>query len=115
MAKAKSSTTKIGNTKVVGATDADKQAIRAAKASVKAEKERGLDNATARAEARKTGKSAAIKRGDETPEAKRTTAEKSAAAKKMFKDADEAALVGLPSDMTHEQNENRVRRAALGY
>lgn len=55
------------------------------------------------------------KRGDQTPEAKGTRAAKSAAAEKMFKDADEAALVGLPPDMTHEQNDNRLRRSALGY
>jgi hypothetical protein len=55
------------------------------------------------------------KRGDQTPEAKSTQAEKKAAAEKMFRDADEASLVGLPPDMTHEQNENRLRRSALGY
>lgn len=60
-------------------------------------------------------KTQVTKRGDQTPEAQTTPKAKSAAAEKMFKDADHAALVGLPPDMTHEQNENRLRRAALGY
>ena len=55
------------------------------------------------------------KRGDQAPESGSTAKERSAKAEKMFKDADQAALVGLPADMTHEQNENRLRRAALGY
>jgi hypothetical protein len=67
---------------------------------------------TAKPRARKTQ---VQKRGDQAPEAKDSTKAKSAAAEKMFKDADHAALVGLPPDMTHEQNENRIRKAALGY
>jgi hypothetical protein len=57
----------------------------------------------------------AVKRGDQAPEAKTTAKAKSDAAEKMFKDADEAALRGLPPDMTREQHETMVRRAALGY
>lgn len=55
------------------------------------------------------------KRGDQAPEAKRTPAEKSKAAQKLFDDADKAALAGLPPDMTVEQHANHVRRSALGY
>ena len=57
----------------------------------------------------------ATKRGDQAPEAKRTDAAKSNAAEKMFKDADEAALRGLPPGMTRDQHETMVRKAALGY
>lgn len=57
----------------------------------------------------------AQKRGDQAPEAKSTTSAKSAAAEKLFKDADQAAAMGLPVDMTVEQRENQVRRSALGY
>lgn len=64
---------------------------------------------------RKSTARTATKRADQAPEAKRTTADKSAAADKMFKDADEAALRGLPADMTRDQHETMVRRAALGY
>lgn len=67
------------------------------------------------AKKKSTARKSPIKRGDQAPEAKRTTAAKSDAAEKMFKDADEAALRGLPPDMTVEQRENQVRRAALGY
>ncbi len=101
-AKAKSSTTKIGNAKVVGATAADKQAIRAAKAEV-------------RAEAKKPAKVRQTNRGDKTPEAKASKAEKQDAAKKLFTDADTAARLGIHPDTTVEQHENRARLAALGY
>jgi hypothetical protein len=57
----------------------------------------------------------AVQHGDQTPEAKATPKEQSDAAKKMFADADEAARAGFPPDMTVEQHENHVRRAALGY
>jgi hypothetical protein len=40
---------------------------------------------------------------------------KDPATEKMFKDADKAAMAGLPEDMTVEQRENQVRRGALGY
>ena len=40
---------------------------------------------------------------------------KDPATEKMFKDADAAAMAGLPEDMTVEQRENQVRRSALGY
>lgn len=62
-----------------------------------------------------TAKTAALKRGGETPEAQPTAKEASAAAEKMFKDADAAALQGLPPDITREQRENQIRRGALGY
>lgn len=70
-----------------------------------------------KASARKAGnvKRQVTKRGDQAPEAGRTAKDRSARAAKMFKDADEAALRGLPPDMTVEQHENHVRRAALGY
>jgi len=67
----------------------------------------------AKAKTRKT--SSPTKRADQAPEAKATTKAQSAAAEKMFKDADEAALHGLPPDMTREQHETMVRRAALLY
>lgn len=57
----------------------------------------------------------ATTRSTDTPEAKSTNRAKSAAAERMFENADEAALHGLPETMTTEQNENRLRRAALGY
>jgi len=69
----------------------------------------------AKAKSTTTAKTQVQKRGDQTPEAKTTRAAKSEAAEKMFKDADAASLVGLPPDMTHEQNENRIRRSVLGY
>ena len=62
-----------------------------------------------------TTKRATTKSGDAAPETKRTTAAKSGAAEKLFKDADEAARAGLPPDMTVEQRETQVRRAALGF
>lgn len=55
------------------------------------------------------------KRADQAPEAKTTTKAQSDAAEKLFKDADQAALTGLPPDMTNEQRENQVRKSALGY
>ena len=70
----------------------------------------------AKAAAKKaTARKSAIKRGDQTPEAKKTPAAQSDAAEMMFKDADEAALRGLPADMTRDQHETMVRKAALGY
>jgi hypothetical protein len=60
-------------------------------------------------------KTQVMKRADQTPEAKRTPTEKAAAAEKMFKDADAAAMAGFPPDLTTEQHENIVRKAALGY
>ena len=69
---------------------------------------------TAKATARATPKKRVTQRGDKAPEAKATTKEQSAAAEKLFKDADEAARAGLPPDMTVEQRENQVRLAALG-
>lgn len=57
----------------------------------------------------------AVQTTTDTAEAKRTTAAKSAATEKQFKDADMASILGLPEDMTREQHENHVRRAALGY
>lgn len=97
MAKAK--TTRIGKTTVKGATDADKQAIAAAKAEVRAED---------------AGTTQVQKRGDQASEAQPTRAAKSKAAEKMFADADAAALRGFPPDLTTEQHENIVRRAATG-
>jgi hypothetical protein len=69
----------------------------------------------AKRSAKTTAKRSPIKRADQTPEAKATTKAASAAAEKMFKDADEAALHGLPPDMTRDQHETMVRKAALGY
>lgn len=69
----------------------------------------------AKATTKKTATRQVQKRGDQAPETKATTKAQSAAAEKMFKDADEAALHGLPVDMTHEQRETMVRKAALGY
>lgn len=63
----------------------------------------------------KTAKKHATTQPDETPEAQATPAAKSKAAAKMFKNADEAARAGLPPDITVEQNEKRLTRAALGY
>ena len=61
-----------------------------------------------------TTRKAATTANDQTAEAKRTTSAQSAAAEKMFKDADEAALHGLPVDLTVEQREKQVSIAALG-
>lgn len=69
----------------------------------------------AKAKKTTTHKTQVTKRGDQTPEAKSSTAEATRAAQKMFDDADKAALLGLPEDITVEQRENQVRRAALGY
>lgn len=80
-------------------------------AKAKTTKAKARTTAKAKAPA---AKAAAIKRGDETPEAKATTAEQKAVAEKMFKDADAAALRGLPPDLTVEQHEALVRKAALG-
>lgn len=99
---AKSKTSRAGKTTIKGANAADKQNIALAKASAKADKAA-------------TPKTQAQKRGDQAPEAKSSKAAKSAAAEKLFKDADAAAKSGLPHDITKEQHENHVRRAALGY
>lgn len=55
------------------------------------------------------------KRGDQAPEAQTTKAGKEKAADELFQDADRAALLGMPPEMTNEQRENQVRKAALGY
>lgn len=60
-------------------------------------------------------KRAVTKRGDQAPEAKATPKAKTEAADKMFADADEAARAGFPPDLTREQHENIVRRAATGF
>ena len=57
----------------------------------------------------------AVQTTADTAEAKTTTRSKAAASEKQFASADEAAMAGLPADMTKEQRENQVRRAALGY
>jgi hypothetical protein len=57
----------------------------------------------------------AVQNTTDTAEARRTTAAKTAATEKQFANADEAALRGLPENLTREQHENQVRRAALGY
>jgi hypothetical protein len=44
-----------------------------------------------------------------------TTTTKAAATEKAFKDDREAALRGLPPDVTVEQLENHARRQVLGY
>jgi hypothetical protein len=111
MAKAKTSTVKVGNTTIKGATDADKQNIALGK------KAASLDKATARGSSADIAKfrDSPVKRGDQAPEAKSTPKQQSEAAEKLFKDADQAALLGLPKDMTVEQRENQVRKAAFGY
>lgn len=68
----------------------------------------------------KTTRSTTRKSADGSTTATRTNrasnpTAKDAATEKMFKDADQAALLGLPEDMTVEQRENQVRRGALGY
>lgn len=70
--------------------------------------------------AKKATKKAAAKRqvtqsGDEAPDTKRTVKEQQAATKKLFEDADKAALAGYPPDLTVEQRENMARRNALGF
>jgi hypothetical protein len=65
--------------------------------------------------ATKTTTKRATTRSDQTPEAKRTAKDQSAAAQKMFDNAEDAARSGLPHDLTVEQHETHVRRAALGY
>lgn len=60
-------------------------------------------------------KTNAVATGDQAPETKASAKAQSDAAEKLFQDADKAALTGLPPDMTVEQRENQVRRAALGY
>lgn len=69
----------------------------------------------AKAKTKTTTKRSPTKRADQAPEAKRTTKAASDAAEKMFKDADEASLRGLPEGMTRDQHETMVRKAALGY
>ncbi len=81
-------TTKIGKTVVKGATDADKQTIAAAKASVKAEASRPT-------------------RTEETAEAKTSIPAKKAAAAKQFARADMAANETL--------EETTARMAARGF
>ena len=103
---AKTKTSRSGKApKIVGANAADKQTIALAKAANKA----------GAAAPKAAAKTQTTKRGDQAPEAKKTPAAKSAAAQKLFDDADQAQRVGLPPDMTREQHENHVRRAALGY
>ena len=62
-----------------------------------------------------TAKRQAVARGDQTPEAKATQAEKKAATEKLFTQADMNAARGLPEGMTAEQHENLVRKAAVGF
>jgi hypothetical protein len=57
----------------------------------------------------------AQKRGDQTPEAKRSTKDQQDAANKLFADADRLAQMGLPETLTVEQREKQVRRAATGF
>lgn len=57
----------------------------------------------------------AVASGTDAPEAKATQPAKSKAAEKLFENADQAAMAGLPHDMTVEQRENQVRLGALGY
>lgn len=60
-------------------------------------------------------KTKAVQTTADTAEPKKTAAAKSAATKEQFLEADQAALRGLPQDLTQEQHENIVRRGALGY
>jgi hypothetical protein len=87
--------------KIKGADAADKQNIALAKAANRADA--------------KAAKTKVVQTEADTPEAKATPAAKSKAAAKLFKTADEAARAGLPADITVEQNEKRLTRAALGY
>jgi hypothetical protein len=68
----------------------------------------------------KTTRSTTVKSADGSTTATRTEraakpTAKDAATEKLFKDADQAAMAGLPEDMTVEQRENQVRLGALGY
>lgn len=74
-----------------------------------------MAKATKRTAKTATKTASPTKRGDQAPEAKRTMAAKSDAAEKMFKDADAAARRGLHPDITVDQHETMVRKAALGY
>jgi len=65
--------------------------------------------------ARATRKTKVTSPNTDTPEAKRGTKAKAAAADKLFDDAATAARHGLPPDITREQYDNHVRKAALGY
>lgn len=65
--------------------------------------------------AKRATKTKAVATNTDAPEGKRTTAEKKAAAQKLFDNADTAAMAGLPPDITVEQRENQVRLGALGY
>ncbi len=107
MAKA-TKTTKIGNATVKGATEADKQTIAAAKASVKAEEKAGAAKAAA-------PKQQSVQRGDQTPEAQPSKAGAKKAAEKLFTRADMNAAIGLPENLTDEQFSNMQRRNVLGY
>lgn len=80
MAKATSTTVKVGSTKIKGATAADKQTIAAAKASVRSEP--------------KTVTAA------DTPEAQPSASAKKAAAKQMFAKADRAGDAATPEEGT---------------
>ena len=62
-----------------------------------------------------TPKTKVVAKGDDAPDTKGTVAEQTAASKKLFEDADKAALAGFQPDLTVEQHENIARRNALGY
>lgn len=64
---------------------------------------------------KRAAKTPVVAKGDDTPDGKATAKEASAAAEKLFSDADRAALAGYPPDLTEEQHDNRARRNALGY
>lgn len=93
---AKTSTVKVGNTTVKGATAADREQIAAAKASVKADAER----APAARENTKTG--VAAPEAQDSPRARRD------AAQKLFDKADEEGRATIIA-------ETAARSAALGY
>lgn len=89
-----------------------KRAVEEGKAKAKAS---GADKAAKPKRARTARKTKVTSPNTDTPEAKRGTKAKAAAAEKLFEDAASAARHGLPPDMTKDQYENHVRRAATGY
>jgi len=86
--------------KITGTTPVSKEAIHKAAQAKPADK---------------ASKKQVTKRGDQAPEAKTSTKAKSAAADKMFKDADNVSRAGFPPGLTQAQQDAIVRKAALGY
>ena len=98
--------------KITGKTPVSKASIRKA---AKAEDSADRKAAAERAPAKTVGKRQAQARGDQTPDAQRSTKAAKQSAEALFEHADTHALLGLPPGLTKEQHENNVRLAALGY